>query len=108
MAVYQAFVNPGDTIMGMELSQGGHLTHGSPVNFSGRLYNFVPYTVDRENESIDMAEVRRLLSFLPSNNADDPPFVQQWHGEDRPDTGALREVAIDVRIGNSCNCRGRR
>jgi glycine hydroxymethyltransferase len=60
MAVYQAFVNPGDTIMGMELSQGGHLTHGSPVNFSGRLYNFVPYTVDRENESIDMAEVRRL------------------------------------------------
>ena len=60
MAVYQAFVNPGDTIMGMELSQGGHLTHGSPVNFSGRLYNFVPYTVDREAEVIDMAEVRRL------------------------------------------------
>ncbi len=60
MAVYQAFVNPGDTIMGMELSQGGHLTHGSPVNFSGRLYNFVPYTVDRESEVIDMAEVRRL------------------------------------------------
>jgi glycine hydroxymethyltransferase len=53
-------VNPGDTIMGMELSQGGHLTHGSPVNFSGRLYNFVPYTVDREAEVIDMAEVRRL------------------------------------------------
>jgi glycine hydroxymethyltransferase len=62
MAVYQAFVNPGDTIMGMELSQGGHLTHGSPVNFSGRLYNFVPYTVDREAEVIDMAEVRRLAN----------------------------------------------
>ncbi|MCL4243335.1 MAG: serine hydroxymethyltransferase, partial [Dehalococcoidia bacterium] len=60
MAAYLAFVNPGDTIMGMELSQGGHLTHGSPVNFSGRLYNFVPYTVDRENEVIDMAEVKRL------------------------------------------------
>ncbi len=60
MAVYQAFVNPGDTIMGMELSQGGHLTHGSPVNFSGRLYNFVPYTVDRETEIIDLAEVKRL------------------------------------------------
>ena len=60
MAVYQALREPGDTIMGMELSQGGHLTHGSPVNFSGRLYNFVPYTVDREHESIDMAEVRRL------------------------------------------------
>jgi glycine hydroxymethyltransferase len=60
MAAYMAFVSPGDTIMGMELSQGGHLTHGSPVNFSGRLYNFVPYTVDRESEVIDMAEVKRL------------------------------------------------
>ncbi|HML99295.1 MAG TPA: serine hydroxymethyltransferase [Tepidiformaceae bacterium] len=60
MAAYMAFVNPGDTIMGMELSQGGHLTHGSPVNFSGRLYTFVPYTVDRESETIDMAAVRRL------------------------------------------------
>jgi glycine hydroxymethyltransferase len=60
MAAYLAFVNPGDTIMGMELSQGGHLTHGSPVNFSGRLYNFVPYTVDRESEVIDMARVREV------------------------------------------------
>jgi glycine hydroxymethyltransferase len=60
MAAYFAFVQPGDTIMGMELSQGGHLTHGSPVNFSGRLYHFVPYTVDRESEVIDMAAVRRL------------------------------------------------
>ncbi len=60
MAAYLAFVNPGDTIMGMELSQGGHLTHGSPVNFSGRLYNFVPYTVDRESEIIDMEQVRKL------------------------------------------------
>lgn len=60
MAAYLAFANPGDTIMGMELSQGGHLTHGSPVNFSGRFYRFVPYTVDRETETIDMAEVRRL------------------------------------------------
>jgi glycine hydroxymethyltransferase len=60
MAAYLAFVNPGDTIMGMELSQGGHLTHGSPVNFSGRLYHFVPYTVDRESEVIDMAQVKRL------------------------------------------------
>lgn len=62
MAAYLAFVEPGDTIMGMELSQGGHLTHGSPVNFSGRLYNFVPYTVDRESEIIDMAVVRRLAN----------------------------------------------
>ncbi|MGI8424359.1 MAG: serine hydroxymethyltransferase, partial [Chloroflexota bacterium] len=60
MAAYLAFAEPGDTIMGMELTQGGHLTHGSPVNFSGRLYNFVPYTVDRESETIDMEQVRRL------------------------------------------------
>jgi len=60
MAAYFGFVQPGDTIMGMELSQGGHLTHGSPVNFSGRLYHFVPYTVDRESEAIDMAAVRAL------------------------------------------------
>jgi len=60
MAAYFAFVQPGDTVMGMELSQGGHLTHGSPVNFSGRLYHFVPYTVDRESEVIDMAAVKRL------------------------------------------------
>lgn len=60
MAAYFAFCEPGDTIMGLELTQGGHLTHGSPVNFSGRLYNFVPYSVDRESEVIDMAEVRRL------------------------------------------------
>ncbi|MGK2965021.1 MAG: serine hydroxymethyltransferase [Tepidiformaceae bacterium] len=60
MAAYFAFVDPGATIMGMELSQGGHLTHGSPVNYSGRTYNFIPYTVDRESEVIDYAEVRRL------------------------------------------------
>src|SRR5688572_12781655 len=60
MAAYFAFCQPGDTIMGLNLDQGGHLTHGSPVNFSGRLYNFVPYTVDRESEVIDMAAVRDL------------------------------------------------
>jgi glycine hydroxymethyltransferase len=60
MAAYFAFCEPGDTIMGLNLDQGGHLTHGSPVNFSGRLYNFVPYNVDRESEVIDMAQVRDL------------------------------------------------
>jgi glycine hydroxymethyltransferase len=60
MAAYFALIQPGDTVMGLSLDQGGHLTHGSPVNFSGRLYNFVPYTVDRESEVIDMAAVRRL------------------------------------------------
>ncbi|MFN0147909.1 MAG: serine hydroxymethyltransferase [Dehalococcoidia bacterium] len=59
MAAYFATIEPGATVMGLSLDQGGHLTHGSPVNFSGRLYNFQPYTVDRESEMIDMAAVRR-------------------------------------------------
>ena len=60
MAVYFSLLEPGDTVMGMRLDQGGHLTHGSPVNFSGKLYNFVAYGVDRESETIDYDEVERL------------------------------------------------
>lgn len=60
MAVYLTALNPGDTVLGMNLSHGGHLTHGSPVNFSGRLYNFVAYGVNKETETIDYDEVRRL------------------------------------------------
>ena len=53
MAVYFATIKPGDTILSLSLDQGGHLSHGSPVNFSGKLYNIVPYTVDRVTERID-------------------------------------------------------
>ena len=53
MAVYFAFLKPGDTVMGMNLSEGGHLTHGSPVNMSGSYYNFVEYGVDAETHRID-------------------------------------------------------
>ena len=60
MAAYFSLIKPGDTVLGMRLDQGGHLTHGSPVNFSGRLYNFVAYGVDRETEHIDYDEVERL------------------------------------------------
>lgn len=60
MAVYFAVLEPGDTIMGMDLRHGGHLTHGSPVNFSGRLYRVISYGVSRESESIDLEEVARL------------------------------------------------
>src|SRR5713101_3246134 len=60
MAVYFALLQPGDTILGMELSQGGHLTHGSPVSFSGKFYNFVHYGVDPDAEVIDYDEVARL------------------------------------------------
>ena len=59
MAVYLSVLQLGDTILAMNLSHGGHLTHGSPVNFSGKLYNFVPYGVDRETGRIDMDEVER-------------------------------------------------
>ena len=60
MAAYFAALQPGDAVMGLSLDHGGHLTHGSPVNFSSKLYEFVPYTVDRELETIDFDEVERL------------------------------------------------
>jgi glycine hydroxymethyltransferase len=60
MAVYFSVLKPGDTILGMNLSHGGHLTHGSPVNFSGRFFNVVPYGVSQETETIDFNEVERL------------------------------------------------
>ncbi|GGN50185.1 serine hydroxymethyltransferase [Oceanobacillus indicireducens] len=53
MAVYSAILQPGDTVLGMNLNHGGHLTHGSPVNFSGKLYNFEEYGVDEKNEQLD-------------------------------------------------------
>lgn len=60
MAVYFTILKPGDTVLGMDLSNGGHLTHGSPVNFSGKLFNFVSYGVDKETERINYDEVREL------------------------------------------------
>ncbi|MFZ2804261.1 MAG: serine hydroxymethyltransferase [Patescibacteria group bacterium] len=59
-AVYLALCKPGDTVLAMNLGQGGHLTHGSPVNFSGKWFNIIPYGVRQEDERIDMDEVRRL------------------------------------------------
>ena len=60
MAVYFALLNPGDIVMGMSLAHGGHLTHGAAANFSGKIYNFVGYGVNRETERIDYEEVERL------------------------------------------------
>jgi len=60
MAAYFALLEPGDRVMGMQLDHGGHLTHGASVNFSGKLYDFLPYGVDRETEQIDYDEVERL------------------------------------------------
>ncbi len=60
MAVYFTFLKPGDTVLGMNLAHGGHLTHGSPVNFSGKLFNFVAYGVRKETGRIDMSDVAKL------------------------------------------------
>jgi glycine hydroxymethyltransferase len=60
MAVYFALLNPGDTVLGMNLAHGGHLSHGSPVNFSGRFFNFVTYGVGKETGTIDYDEVRAI------------------------------------------------
>ncbi|NFV14206.1 serine hydroxymethyltransferase [Clostridium sporogenes] len=60
MAVYMSVLQPGDTILGMDLTHGGHLTHGSPVNFSGKLYNFISYGVDKETEIIDYELLRKI------------------------------------------------
>jgi len=61
-AVYHALVEPGDTILGMSLNEGGHLTHGSPVNFSGKLFNVVPYGIVHETGLIDYEQVQRLAT----------------------------------------------
>lgn len=60
MAVYFTILKPGDTVLGMNLAHGGHLTHGSPVNFSGKFFNIVPYGVSKESQTIDYNEVERL------------------------------------------------
>lgn len=60
MAVYFATLKPGDKVLGMDLAHGGHLTHGSAVNFSGQLFNFISYGVDRKTEQINMEEVERI------------------------------------------------
>jgi glycine hydroxymethyltransferase len=60
MSVYLTIVNPGDTVLGMNLAHGGHLTHGHPLNFSGKLYTIVPYGVRKDDERIDYEELERL------------------------------------------------
>ena len=60
MAVYLTLLKPGDTVLGMNLAHGGHLTHGHPLNFSGKLYTIVPYGVRQDDERIDYDELERL------------------------------------------------
>lgn len=92
MAVYFACLEPGDTILGMNLAHGGHLTHGSPVNFSGRLYNVVPYGVTEDANLIDYDEVRRLaLEHRPKL------IIAGWSAYPRDiDFGRFRQIADEA------------
>src|SRR5207249_4857817 len=63
-AVYMAVLKPGDTVLGMNLAHGGHLTHGHPLNFSGKMYKIVSYGVSKETETIDFGELERLAKEL--------------------------------------------
>ena len=91
-AVLHAIARPGDTLLGLALDQGGHLTHGMKINFSGRLYNIVAYGVDPETSLIDLAEVRRLaLEHKPK------VIIAGWSAYPRQlDFAAFREIADEV------------
>ena len=92
MAVYFAMLKPGDTVMGMSLSNGGHLTHGSPVNMSGSYFNFIPYGVSTETEMIDYDDIRyiakKVLPKLIVAGASAYPRVIDFK--------TLREIADEV------------
>ncbi len=92
LAVYFAFARPGDTLLGMRLDHGGHLTHGSPVNLSGAWFRFVHYGVNRETERVDYAEVRRLA------REHRPRIIIAGHSAypRHLDFGAFREIADEV------------
>jgi glycine hydroxymethyltransferase len=91
-AVYHALLSPGDTLMGLELAHGGHLTHGMKINVSGKLYNIVAYQVDRETHRIDMDEVHRVaLEHQPKM------IVAGWSAYPRVlDFKRFREIADEV------------
>ena len=68
VSVYMAALQPGDTVLGMNLAHGGHLTHGHPLNFSGKMYKFIPYGVTKETETIDYEELARLAAGAQAEN----------------------------------------
>jgi glycine hydroxymethyltransferase len=91
-AVYHALLRPGDTLMGLELAHGGHLSHGMKINVSGRLYNIVAYHVDRETSLIDMDEVQRL-----AHEHQPKMIVAGWSAYPRQlDFARFREIADSV------------
>jgi glycine hydroxymethyltransferase len=91
-AVYHALLQPGDTILGLELAHGGHLTHGMKINVSGRLYDIAPYQVDRETSLIDMDEVARI-----ARERRPKLVLAGWSAYPRQlDFERFREIADDV------------
>ena len=91
-AVYHALLQPGDTIMGLELAHGGHLTHGMRINVSGRLYDIAPYQVDRETSLIDMDEVARI-----ARERKPKMLLAGWSAYPRQlDFARFREIADEV------------
>src|ERR687895_666727 len=92
LAAYFAFLQPGETFMGMELAHGGHLTHGSPVNFTGKMFNVVSYGVRKDNELIDYDEVRDIAKREQPKMivAGATAYSRIW------DFAAFREIADDV------------
>jgi len=99
MMAYLAVLDPGDTLLGMKLSHGGHLTHGHPVNFSGKLFNVVHYTVDQETELIDYEGLRRLAhqhkpKLIVSGASAYPRFI---------DFQAFEEIAKEVGAIHLCD-----
>ena len=91
-AVYHALLQPGDTIMGLELAHGGHLTHGMRINVSGRLYDIAPYQVDRETSLIDMDEVARI-----ARERKPKLLLAGWSAYPRQlDFARFREIADEV------------
>ncbi|MXO58786.1 aminotransferase class I/II-fold pyridoxal phosphate-dependent enzyme [Altererythrobacter salegens] len=91
-AVFLALMNPGDTFMGLDLASGGHLTHGSPVNMSGKWFNCVPYGVRRDDQRLDMDEIRRLAHEHKPKLiiAGATAYPRHW------DFAAFREIADEV------------
>ncbi len=92
LAVYLTVLQPGDTILGLELSHGGHLTHGSPVNISGQLYRAAHYQVDRQTERLDMDQVRQVARAVRPKLivAGASAYPRVW------DFAAFREIADEV------------
>jgi glycine hydroxymethyltransferase len=101
MAVYFALLKPGDTVLGPNLAHGGHLTAGSPMNFSGRLYNIVPYGVTRDTERIDMDQARLARTSAKLIIAAAPRFRA-------PSSSTVREIATRSTPGSSLTSRTRR